>query len=470
MKVFLIVLFNIVGTTVALAGTVTQINNFGENPTGIGMYVYTPSNVAEKPAVVVGVHACHGKGTDVCSSNNAFAQQADKWGFLLICPSSVSSDGCWDVHSNKVMTHNGGGDAQGIISMVNYVIAKLNGDANRVFVMGHSSGGMATNILLGSYPDVFKAGAAYAGVPFGCYGTGMVDNLGWNTNCAQGKVTKTGEEWGRMVRAAFPGFSGTRPRIQLWHGTKDDVLYFQNFKEEIKQWTNVLGVSETPSIIENNFLQPTWIRTRYKDANGVVQVEAIEETGQPHNLLVDTAEAMRFFGLDGANSLPDAGTMDGGRDTSLPDTVDSQVKQDVSMVMGGAPGMGGALGTGGRIDTGGATMADGTVASGGVTSTGGAQSTGGLLSMSGGLLQTGGNSSLGGVTISAGALANGGATMGGTNDQSQTKGGSSGCAIGTLGGEQGSVILAGWAFLVAIIGRRLRRISGPPNSPPSSTL
>lgn len=26
-----------------------------------------------------------------------------------------------------------------------------------VFVMGHSSGGMATNILLGSYPDMFKA-------------------------------------------------------------------------------------------------------------------------------------------------------------------------------------------------------------------------------------------------------------------------------------------------------------------------
>ena len=28
---------------------------------------------------------------------------------------------------------------------------------------GHSSGGMMTNVLVGSYPDVFKAGAAFAG-------------------------------------------------------------------------------------------------------------------------------------------------------------------------------------------------------------------------------------------------------------------------------------------------------------------
>ena len=68
------------------------------------------------------MRACHGKGTDVCQSGNAFAQQADKYGFLLICPSAGSSDGCWDVHSTADLTHNGGGDASGIISMVNYVV------------------------------------------------------------------------------------------------------------------------------------------------------------------------------------------------------------------------------------------------------------------------------------------------------------------------------------------------------------
>ena len=162
----------------AAAATVERIASFGNNPTGIGMYLYTPSSAVSHPPILVGVHACHGKGTDVCASGLRLRQQADKYGFLLVCPSAVSSDGCWDVHSSAVLTHNGGGDASGIISMVNYVVQNRNGDASRVFVAGHSSGGMMTNVLIGSYPDVFKAGAAYAGVPFACFAQGSVDGLG----------------------------------------------------------------------------------------------------------------------------------------------------------------------------------------------------------------------------------------------------------------------------------------------------
>jgi acetylxylan esterase len=37
------------------------------------------------------------------------------------------------------------------------------------------------------------------------------------------------------VRSAYPGYSGPRPRIQLYHGTADTLLYPQNFFEEIKE-------------------------------------------------------------------------------------------------------------------------------------------------------------------------------------------------------------------------------------------
>src|SRR6478735_4946196 len=213
----------------ASAATAQQVSSFGNNPTGISMYLYTPSNVVSRPPILVGVHACHGKGTDVCVQGSPFAAQADKYGFLLVCPSAVSSDGCWDVHSNAGLTHGGGGDASGIVSMVNYVVQNRNGDASRVFVAGHSSGGMMTNVLIGSYPDVFKAGAAYAGVPFACFAQGSVDGSGWNSSCANGNVSKTGPQWGDLVRAAYPGFTGARPRMQLWHGTADATVNFRNF-------------------------------------------------------------------------------------------------------------------------------------------------------------------------------------------------------------------------------------------------
>jgi acetylxylan esterase len=459
------------------AGTVQQISNFGANPSGIGMYLYTPANVATRPAIVVNPHACHGKGTDVCGPSGAFAQQADKYGFLVVCPSAVSSDGCWDVHSASVLAHDGGGDAAGIVSMVKWVIDNKNGDADRVFVAGHSSGGMMTNVMLGSYPDVFKAGAAYAGVPFACYAQGAVDSLGWNSNCAQGKVTMTGKEWGDLVRAAFPAFAGLRPRIQIWHGTKDDTVFFQNFKEEIKQWTNVLGVSETPTTTENNASQSTWIRTRYADAAGVVWVEAIEETGQPHNLVVDAAAAIHFFGLD-QPAASDAGVRDGA--------------SDARMGSGGAGGVGGGSGAGdsggssgsggyrdaslaGRDggDTGGSAgrSASGTTASGGqpaagssgsyadaavdVATSGGA---GGSPASAGGSVASGGRSGAGG------SGASGFIGAGGSKPPSTSAAKSSGCSTSS-----GSGAGACWAWLVVAwaCARRWSRKSG--HSPSSAT-
>ena len=414
----------------AAAATVERIASFGNNPTGIGMYLYTPSSAVSHPPILVGVHACHGKGTDVCASGTPFAAQADKYGFLLVCPSAVSSDGCWDVHSSAVLTHNGGGDASGIISMVNYVVQNRNGDASRVFVAGHSSGGMMTNVLIGSYPDVFKAGAAYAGVPFACFAQGSVDGSGWNSSCANGNVSKTGPQWGDLVRAAYPGFTGARPRMQLWHGTADATVNFHNFGEEIKQWTNVLGVSETPATTENNAIQSSWIRTRYVGGSGVVEVEAIQETGQPHNLVLDLANAIRFFGLDGSMPVPDGGAGGSGGSTGVDGGVDAAGGGRGGA--GGAGGVaGGAAGEGGRGGGAGAAGTSATAGSAG-TSTGGAAG--------GGRGGASGSTGTGGGTAGTSAGSSGRGGMGGTAGMS-ARGGDSGTGTGgtaTTGGRAGT--------------------------------
>jgi acetylxylan esterase len=442
----------------ASAATVQQITGFGNNPTGIGMYLYTPSNVVSHPPILVGVHACHGKGTDVCVQGSPFAAQADKYGFLLVCPSAVSSDGCWDVHSNAVLTHNGGGDASGIISMVNYVVQSKNGDASKVFVAGHSSGAMMTNVLIGSYPDLFKAGAAFAGVPFACFAQGSVDSLGWNSSCANGNVTMTGVQWGNLVRAAYPGFTGTRPRMQVWHGTVDATVNFHNFGEEIKEWTNVLGVSETPTTTENNAIQSSWVRTRYNDSCGVVQLEAVQETGQPHNLVVDMADAVRFFGLDGSNpGSCGAGGANGSGGTTGTGGAGGRGATGGSVGSGGSGGTAGkgsggvggstsggtggtAAGTGGRGGAaGGATGGStGTGTGGSSSATGGSTGTGGSSAMG-----TGGSSATGGSTGTGGSSAMGtggsGATGGtpatdGNAGTSGDAGGDSGCSCATTSG------------------------------------
>lgn len=256
------------------------------------MFLYVPTTLPAKPAIIVGIHWCHGDALAYYNGTK-YKTVAAQYGFIVIYPQTGASDGCWDVSSKATLNHNGGGESNAIVNMVKYVVSNYNADPEKVFVTGTSSGGMMTQVLLGAYPEVFKAGSSFAGVPFGCF----EGPNSWNSDCADGKITNTAQAWGDKVRAAYPGYNGARPRVQLFHGNNDTTVASINFPEAIKQWTNVLGVSQTPSTTENNVLQTGWIRTRYKDSAGVVQVEAVSEVGQGHGLVVLEDESLRFFGF-----------------------------------------------------------------------------------------------------------------------------------------------------------------------------
>jgi len=279
----------------ASAASLVEVTNFGRNPTSLRMFLYVPDNVKPRPAVLVAAHFCTGSGP-VFFSGTEFASLANQHGFIVIYPSATRSGSCFDVSTPPALTHNGNSDPVGIVSMVQYVLQNFGADASRVFVTGASSGGMTTNVLLGDYPDVFKAGAAFMGVPFACFAT--TDGSLWNTTCANGQSIKTPQQWGDLVRAAFPGFTGTRPRMQLWHGTDDTTLRFPNFGEEVKQWTNVLGLSQTPAFTDHP--QSNWTRVRYGGTGVGAPVEAISIQGVGHSLPGAGMAAMviQFFGLD----------------------------------------------------------------------------------------------------------------------------------------------------------------------------
>jgi acetylxylan esterase len=285
----------------APAAALTEVTNFGANPSNLRMYVYRPDSAGAHPPVLVAVHYCTGSGPAFYSGTE-FASLADRYGFVVIYPSATRSGSCFDVSSPQALRHDGGSDPVGIVSMVRWVEQNYGGDAGRVYVTGASSGGMMTNVLLGDYPDVFKAGAAFMGVPFGCFAT--TDGSSWNSACANGQVTKTPQQWGDLVRAADPGYGGARPRMQVWHGTADTTLQYPNFGEEIKQWTNVLGVSQTPAFTDHP--QSAWTRTRYGGTGTGAPVEAISVQGVGHSLPLGgmAAMAVEFFGLNGGSSSP----------------------------------------------------------------------------------------------------------------------------------------------------------------------
>jgi acetylxylan esterase len=281
--------------TPAAAASLVQVTNFGSNPTNLLMHLYVPDSVDPQPGVLVASHYCTGTG-QAFYSGTEFASLADQFGFIVIYPTANRSGNCFDVSSPQTLQHNGGSDSLAIVSMVNYVLQNHGGDPDRVYATGLSSGAMMTNVLLGAYPDVFSGGAAFAGVPFACFAT--TDGSMWNSACANGQINRTPQQWGDLVRGAFPGYNGPWPRMQVWHGTNDDTLQYPNFGEELDQWTNVHGVSRTPSFTDSP--QFSWTRTRYGGTGTMPPVEGISVQGGSHNVLSNgmALRAVQFLGLD----------------------------------------------------------------------------------------------------------------------------------------------------------------------------
>ncbi|KAG6866234.1 hypothetical protein C0991_007259, partial [Blastosporella zonata] len=275
----------------AAAGQLQQITNFGPNPTNVGIYLYRPATVAANPALIVAIHYCTGTA-QAYFSGTQYATLADQYGYLVIYPNAPDSGGCWDVHTNATLTHDSGGDSLAIASAVRYAITNYHVDANRVFATGTSSGAMMTNVLAGAYPDLFKAGSAFAGVPYGCFAGPDL----WNTACATGTISKTPQQWGDLARSGYPGYNGPRPKMQIWQGTLDTTLNYANFAEGVKQWTNVFGYTTVPASTIQNSPLSGWTRSIYGP-----NFQAISAAGIDHNIPVQENDVLAWFGITGGS-------------------------------------------------------------------------------------------------------------------------------------------------------------------------
>lgn len=143
-------------------------------------------------------------------------------------------------------------------------------------------------------------GLAFSGVAAGCFAT--TNGSLWNSQCSGGNLIKTAQQWADQARSMYPGYTGPYPRMQFWHGTTDTTLAYPNFGEEIKQWTSLRGLSQTPSYTDNP--QPSWTRARYGEAT----IEGISIGGTSHTLPQAgmLAYAIAFLGLDGGSTPPPA--------------------------------------------------------------------------------------------------------------------------------------------------------------------
>jgi len=234
----------VVGTRApAYAATLTQVSSFGSNPGNLAMYSYRPDGLASGAPLVVAMHGCTQNANDY-STNAGWRKYADLWRFALVFPeqrSANNANACFNWFEPGD-TARGQGEALSVKQMVDYALSNHGIDRSRVFVTGLSAGGAMTAVMLATYPDVFAGGAVIAGLPYRCATT-----LAAAFACMNPGIDKTPAQWGGLVRAANAGYGGPWPRVTIWHGTGDTTVVPMNATELRDQWTDVLGLSQTPS-------------------------------------------------------------------------------------------------------------------------------------------------------------------------------------------------------------------------------
>ena len=367
---------------------------------------------------------------------------ADKYGFIMIFPqttNAATSAKCWDVGSTKSLTHDGGGDTQAVAQMVKYAVTTYKANADRVYATGDSSGGMMTQALLAVYPDVFKGGASFAGVAAGCWSAGWSAASNWGGTCAGGNDIKTAQQWGDLVRGMYPGYTGHRPRVQLFHGDADPTINYKNFGESIKEWTNVLGLATSPTSTTTGVTLGSHQATRqqWKNSCGQVVLDAFTSMGGDHgpsDALFKATYVIPFLGLDKTGAVdPEIAACGGGADGGA----------------GGTTGAGGRGGSGGGATdggVGGGTGGGGTVGGGGRGGNGAAGASGGTQGRggSGGRGGSAGGDSGGSSGGSSGGTTSGGGIGGGSAGQGGAAGtGANGGTGGTAGGSTGGTANGG---------------------------
>ena len=273
-----------------------EIFGFGSNPGHLRMFSYRPLVLADSPALVVVLHGCTqtAAGYDLGAGWSALA---DRYGFALLLPEQQRSNNpncCFNWFKPGHSRRNQG-EPLSIRQMIEKSTVDHGIDRGRVFITGLSAGGAMTSNMLACYPEVFAAGAIIAGLP---YGAATTVQQAFETMFQS--PARPAREWGDLVRQAS-SHRGPWPRVSVWHGNADKTVVPSNAREILKQWTEVHGLPNSPTLKASvdGFPREVW-----SNQAGDELIESYTITNMAHGTPLGIGEGEGACGAPGPFLLP----------------------------------------------------------------------------------------------------------------------------------------------------------------------
>ncbi|MCQ4082820.1 PHB depolymerase family esterase [Streptomyces sp. RB6PN25] len=287
-----------VGSPTASAAGLTQVTGFGSNPGNLNMYSYLPANLPTNAPLVVALHGCTQSANDYYT-NSGWPKYADMYGFAVVFAEQPSTSNpilnCFD-WGTPSDDGRGQGEALSIYQMVQYAESNYHVNPSRIYITGLSAGAGMTADMLADYPDVFAGGSVDSGPAAQCSTSGIT-----NTNCTSGTTNNTVQQWGDLIRNSDPGYTGPWPRVAIWQGSSDTTVNPAELTYNMDGWTNVWGISQTPSSTQS--LPGGTTESVYNDSFGKPAVETYSISGMGHGLAVNPGSATDQCGSTGTYYL-----------------------------------------------------------------------------------------------------------------------------------------------------------------------
>jgi poly(hydroxyalkanoate) depolymerase family esterase len=255
-----------------------EVTGFEPAPGNLRMLSYLPADLPPGAPLVVVLHGCT-QTAAAYDHGTGWSALADRLGFALLLPEQQrvnNPNSCFTWFAPED-SERGRGEPLSIRHMIERMIFDHGLDRRRVYISGLSAGGAMTSVMLATYPELFAGGAILAGLPYRC----AVD-LPQALRCMAEGQSRPAADWGDLVRAASP-HRGPWPRVSVWHGATDSTVRPLNAEEIVKQWTDVHGLGEAPSVVGNVHGCPHRV---WRDDAGQAVVEAYLVPGMGHGVPV----------------------------------------------------------------------------------------------------------------------------------------------------------------------------------------
>lgn len=279
----------------------SQLNEekyFGDNPGNLRMMSFTSGvNDSEKRPLVIALHGCT-QNANSMSQQSGWNILAQKHHFVVIYPQQKrANNGSNCFNWFKSEDNNGPyGELESIKNMIDFAIQNYNIDTSRVFIYGLSAGAAMSVSLMANYPEIFKAGASFAGAPHN-----IVQNYSEASKAMKGKINRTPEEWGLLMPDQPNNIN--YPKLLIFHGDKDVIVSKSNANELIKQWSFLHKIDTVSDQLKAGFAANTKItRVSYEDSNNIEQIVYYKIKDLGHAIPIDPGRGKKEGGKQSAFS------------------------------------------------------------------------------------------------------------------------------------------------------------------------